>query len=97
VTQPSRFLAEIPTELLDLGAPLASLGRGQLGAGSLGSEPADELRVPPAFARGARVYHATFGVGEVLASDGVGRDEKLTIDFPGVGKKVVVARFVERR
>jgi hypothetical protein len=40
--------------------------------------------------------HATFGEGRVMGSDGAGARQKLTITFPQVGQKVIVARFVER-
>ena len=49
------------------------------------------------FARGARVYHASFGEGSVIESEGTGPRQKLTIEFPTVGRKVIVARFVDRR
>ena len=45
------------------------------------------------FAVGATVRHPKFGVGEVVARDGVGEQLKLTIAF-GDGKKVLLARFV---
>ena len=46
------------------------------------------------FPPGTRVLHATFGEGPVVASEGEGGRKKLTIDFPGWGRKTVVARFV---
>ena len=61
-----------------------------------------ELSEPPSggglssYSPGTRIIHATFGEGKVVSSDGAGRGEKLTIQFPGVGRKVIVARFVER-
>ncbi|MEO1481428.1 MAG: 3'-5' exonuclease, partial [Myxococcota bacterium] len=48
------------------------------------------------FPAGTRVYHATFGEGVVLSSEGAGRRQKLTVDFPSVGQKVIVARFVDK-
>jgi DNA helicase-2/ATP-dependent DNA helicase PcrA len=42
-----------------------------------------------------RVRHAKFGEGKVIARQGEGPDAKLTILFPGVGPKTVVARFLE--
>ena len=102
----SRFVAEIPDALLDLGTvvqaskPAAQkeyLDGGQENYSQEYPEPseptssASSSRLVP----GTRVNHATFGEGQVLASDGSGKAEKLTIQFPGVGKKVIVARFVE--
>jgi DNA helicase-2/ATP-dependent DNA helicase PcrA len=40
-----------------------------------------------------RVRHPLFGVGTVLRSEGAGDDLKLTVSFPGVGAKKLVARF----
>ncbi len=48
-----------------------------------------------AFRLGQRVRHATYGEGEVRGMTGAGRDIKLTIYFPTVGPKTVIARFVE--
>lgn len=31
-----------------------------------------------------------------MGSDGVGRQQKLTVEFPQIGQKIIVARFVER-
>jgi DNA helicase-2/ATP-dependent DNA helicase PcrA len=45
---------------------------------------------------GARVSHASFGTGRVVETRGQGRDRKLVIDFPDVGLKTVLARFVAR-
>jgi DNA helicase-2/ATP-dependent DNA helicase PcrA len=44
---------------------------------------------------GGRVRHATFGEGRVVARQGDGPNAKLTVMFPSVGAKVVVARFLE--
>jgi hypothetical protein len=45
--------------------------------------------------RGSRVEHAVFGTGRVLEEDGSGPDARLTIEFPGFGKKKIVARYVQ--
>jgi DNA helicase-2/ATP-dependent DNA helicase PcrA len=45
--------------------------------------------------RGSKVRHATFGVGTVEESDGAGAQLKLTVRFPSVGVKKVLARFLE--
>ena len=46
---------------------------------------------------GARVRHASFGIGSVEEVDGSGQNLKLTVRFaPGVGLKKVLARFVEK-
>lgn len=47
-------------------------------------------------ANGAKVNHAAFGVGRVVDSSGSGRDLKVTVDFPSVGRKTVLARYLLR-
>jgi DNA helicase-2/ATP-dependent DNA helicase PcrA len=42
---------------------------------------------------GVRVRHPLFGVGTVLRREGDGDDLKVTVSFPGVGAKKLVARF----
>ena len=46
------------------------------------------------FAVGAQVSHQTLGAGRVVGVAGSGRDQKVTVDFGGVGCKVVFARFL---
>ncbi|MCM2254349.1 MAG: UvrD-helicase domain-containing protein [Vicinamibacteria bacterium] len=42
---------------------------------------------------GARVRHPLFGVGTVVRREGDGDDLKVTVSFPGVGAKRLVARY----
>jgi DNA helicase-2/ATP-dependent DNA helicase PcrA len=44
---------------------------------------------------GARVFHAQFGKGKVLAASGMGTNAKLTVRFETVGVKTVIARFLQ--
>lgn len=44
---------------------------------------------------GLRVRHAQFGEGEVVACDGSGPNAKLTVAFPRVGLKRIIARFLQ--
>ncbi len=57
------------------------------------AEPA-EPDTPGGWRPGALVEHNTFGQGRVLEVDGHGPRAHLTIEFPGVGRKRVVARYV---
>ena len=108
----SRFVSEIPSELLEVAAqrspaavsPSSDHSRSQSYAQSYAQTTPDELptyRVDDgeeggdAFSPGARVTHATFGQGKVLRSEGRGKQRKLTVEFPEVGRKVIVARFVQ--
>lgn len=42
---------------------------------------------------GARVRHPKYGLGTVVDSEGEGQDIKLTISFPGYGRKKIIERF----
>jgi len=96
VAEASRFLAEIPEECLERSGGLVRLPpRG-------GDAP--PRWAPPAVASasgtsaeplrpGVRVRHPLFGVGTVLRREGDGDDLKVTVSFPGVGAKKLVARF----
>jgi DNA helicase II / ATP-dependent DNA helicase PcrA len=44
---------------------------------------------------GATVHHAAFGTGRVVEAGGEGKERKLLIDFPSVGRKRVLARWVK--
>jgi DNA helicase-2/ATP-dependent DNA helicase PcrA len=102
ISEPSRFLEEIPRDALERSGGLAATpavhgGRGRraweesaraIVEASPGPAPeAEELRP------GVRVRHPLFGVGTVLRREGAGNDLKLTVSFPGVGAKKLVARF----
>jgi DNA helicase-2/ATP-dependent DNA helicase PcrA len=103
VTEPSRFLAEIPEDGLHRTGGLfrptprpgdpphwaPAPGGGWVGraAPSLAGGAAVEMRP------GVRVRHPLFGVGTVLRREGEGDDLKVTVSFPGVGAKKLVARF----
>jgi ATP-dependent DNA helicase UvrD/PcrA len=54
---------------------------------------ADDLE--STFRLGQRVRHPKFGEGEVRGFTGSGAELKLTVYFPSVGPKTIIARFVE--
>ncbi|MGE0452927.1 MAG: ATP-dependent helicase [Vicinamibacteria bacterium] len=107
LSEPSRFLAELPREALRVsgespsGSPAWGRRSGaRSGGGSLRQEPAflDRVVVVPeadglALRPGLRVRHPLFGVGTVLRTEGTGPDMKLTVAFAGVGAKRLVARY----
>jgi DNA helicase-2/ATP-dependent DNA helicase PcrA len=74
---PSRFLAEIPAELLACAATPRT---------ALGDWPEEERPVP-SVAVGDLVRHKTFGIGRVLEVDGEGARAIVTVRFDGVGTK----------
>ena len=98
LSEPSRFLDEIPREDLEVTGdwrrPEAHRPRKGAPEWAPTHPPA-----PPAPAGGAdmrpgvRVRHPLFGVGTVLRRDGEGDELKLTVAFAGVGAKKLVARY----
>ncbi len=95
---PSRFLDEIPSDLVE-----------RLGEPSFGSSASDgpsydysyDQRSPAATSedgdgavrRGTRVRHPIFGAGVVLEVSGSGRDQALRIRFDRAGVKKIVVRY----
>ncbi len=111
LTQPSRFLGEVPAESLErsgglFAAPTRPSGPGRprhpggeadvpawvRDAGRQATAPA-EAPADSELRPGVRVRHPLFGVGTVLRREGEGDDLKLTVSFPGVGAKKLVARY----
>jgi len=100
LTEPSRFLAEIPDDGVERsGGPLPSpRGPGETPP-RRGSPPVAAGSTPPPgvaageMRPGQRVRHPLFGVGTVLRREGEGDNLKVTVSFPGVGAKKLVARF----
>ena len=98
LTEPSRFLGEIPREALTLtsearGFEPAYVPRRRPEARAVVDTPPPAPAQLAALRPGARVRHPLFGVGTVVRTDGGGDDLKLTVSFAGVGAKRLVARF----
>ena len=47
----------------------------------------------PAYLKGERVLHETFGSGVILEITGFGRDLKVTVDFDAAGRKKLLVRY----
>jgi ATP-dependent DNA helicase UvrD/PcrA len=98
---PSRFLEEIPLEGIErsssrgVSLPVRAPG----GSARWPAAPVSSAGTPAAvpgegeMRPGVRVRHPLFGVGTVLRREGAGEGLKLTVSFPGVGAKKLVARF----
>jgi DNA helicase-2/ATP-dependent DNA helicase PcrA len=127
VSEPSRFLSEIPILCVERVSPEASRilyadetvtyvrddeydetqtrwSRAGRGWSRKTARPAGGGRGQPAPARpargldpliGQRVNHPTYGVGTVLAVEGEGPDRKITVSFPGYGRKKLVERYAK--
>ena len=109
-TEPSRFLDEVPSELVDIvpGASFAPPVRRR--SGSFGRrweqssdaaapefDDADEDQSAGGVRPGMRVRHDTFGLGVVAAVEPVAGDLKLTVRFEAVGYKKLLARYARLR
>jgi DNA helicase-2/ATP-dependent DNA helicase PcrA len=98
VSQPSRFLEEIPREAMTFTSDARGYEPAYVPRRRAPDLPRPELPPPVsaelgALRPGARVRHPMFGRGTVVRSDGTGDDLKLTVSFPGLGAKRLVARF----
>jgi DNA helicase-2/ATP-dependent DNA helicase PcrA len=100
LTERSRFLDEVDTERLEVSG-LRAAARSTKPPRREASPVWSGARVavppvPPGLEElrpGVRVRHPLFGVGTVLRREGDGEDVKLTVSFPGVGAKKLVARY----
>jgi DNA helicase-2/ATP-dependent DNA helicase PcrA len=103
-TQRSRFLAEVPSELLEpQRAAVSSLKPRTAWAGAVNSVSSAEQflrergRASSGRQRrwklGMQVRHPKYGLGIILDFEGEGEETKLTVSFPGYGRKKLVERF----
>ena len=86
---PSRFLNEIPSELIQELRPRIQVSRpfaGQAASRSFAPEP-EGLRL------GQRVQHATFGEGVVLNYEGQGAHARVQVNFESAGSKWLVVAY----
>ena len=88
---PSRFLKEVPPELLEgNGYP----GNTQRRPGSLGKpKPIEEISEPALYILGEKVVHPKWGQGVVVSVTGQGGDAQVGIAFPGLGIKTLIAKY----
>ncbi len=107
-TRPSRFLAEIPPELVERVAGNYGAGTSRLPfAAERGPEDTqvfDERPEAPAglggnakSLLGQKVRHPTFGVGTVLEIVDDGEDRRFLVSFPGVGTRKLIERYAKLR
>jgi DNA helicase-2/ATP-dependent DNA helicase PcrA len=102
VSEPSRFLTEVPREPLEVTGetritPTWAPPRRPSGAPEPWRSPDIVVPHTPAGMNevkpGSRVRHPLFGVGTVVRREGAGDDMKLTVSFLGIGAKKLVARY----
>lgn len=99
--EPSRFLKEIPEELLEHVFPVKTkqdiLQRHIPSHMSVATRPVNRPIVRNVnvgnWSVGDKAMHKKWGAGTVTAVDGTGANTKLTINFPTVGIRTVMAKF----
>ena len=91
LARPSRFLGEMPAELIDEVRPRVQVSRplygGYRGAASASLQEALPVKL------GQRVSHPTFGEGVVLSAEGAGAHARLQVNFENAGSKWLVAAY----
>ncbi len=99
--RPSRFLAELPRELLHEVRPRIKVSRpASFGGGRW--QPQTQARMAaadssPAFALGQRVAHGTFGEGTVVSYEGNGAHTIVQVNFQDAGSKRLVLAYAGLR
>ena len=109
-TEPSRFLDEIPPELVETvtGVHFPAPERRRSGgagrqwersvpAAAPAFDDADEDQSASQIRPGMRIRHDTFGIGVIAAVEPIVGDLKLTVRFDGVGHKKLLARYARLR
>jgi DNA helicase-2/ATP-dependent DNA helicase PcrA len=86
---PSRFLREIPPELLHEVRPKIQLSRPVYGGRV--SEPAQPAT--PGLRLGQRVTHPSFGIGVVMDAEGAGAHARVQVNFEAAGPKWLVMAY----
>lgn len=91
--RPSRFLLEIPENLLEEVRIKSKVTRPQLSTANFSSS-LKEQPDNPAMGIGRRVMHHTFGEGTILQHEGRGEHARIQIRFEKAGTKWLIASFV---
>jgi DNA helicase-2/ATP-dependent DNA helicase PcrA len=108
-SEPSRFLQEIPADLIEDAGERRRKPQMVYGGTSYNSVDAVIKALPTAerprpgavkksagkFTMGTRVRHPKYGNGTILRTEGDGDDMKLTISFMSHGLKKLIARYAE--
>ena len=105
---PSRFLSEIPRDLIEAAAgsqsepgetrryepdPEFSEGYSQRRTRTPYGRPAPKARASKDPLIGARVRHPKFGIGTIIEVEGDGEDRRITVSFQDFGPKRLLERY----
>ena len=91
LARPSRFLGEIPAELVDEVRPRVQVTRPIYA--SRFNQPSSSLQEELPVKLGQRVSHPSFGEGVVISAEGSGGHARLQVNFEGAGSKWLVASY----
>jgi DNA helicase-2/ATP-dependent DNA helicase PcrA len=91
LARPSRFLAEMPPELIDEVRPRVHVTRPVYAGRTQETSPSLEESLPVKL--GQRVSHPKFGEGIVLSAEGSGAHTRLQVNFEEAGSKWLVAAY----
>ena len=86
--RPSRFLHEIPVELVDEIRFRTKVSRPQPIANSYQPQAQGKFRI------GQEVHHRIFGDGTVIDCEGDGEDMKVKVRFAKIGTKILIASYL---
>ena len=89
--RPSRFLHEIPPELVDVIRFRTKVSRPQPIVNSFRPQSQGRFRI------GQEVTHKIFGDGTVLDCEGDGEDMKLKVRFANAGTKILIASYLTEK
>lgn len=89
--RPSRFLHEIPPELVDEIRFRTKVSRVQPMGQTYRPEPQGKFRI------GQEVHHRIFGDGTVLDLEGDGEDMKVKVRFGKIGTKVLIGSYLSTK
>ncbi|MDD9895753.1 MAG: DNA helicase II [Gammaproteobacteria bacterium] len=97
--RPSRFIKEIPQELIDevrLKTTINRTGSKSSKNGSFGKSSSNGAEVPETeLSLGQRVAHGKFGEGVVLNYEGQGTNARVQVNFDAVGSKWLVLSYAK--
>jgi len=91
LARPSRFLGEMPAELIDEVRPRVHVTRPLYAGRPHEISPSLEESLPVKL--GQRVSHPSFGEGVVISAEGSGAHTRLQVNFEGAGSKWLVAAY----
>ena len=92
---PSRFLDEIPPEVLQVRDPWESRSVGLPPSPRSHSQRHDDEPFVDRLFPGARIRHPDFGIGVIRERSGSGDDLKVIVRFNGAGEKKLMVRYAQ--